>query len=96
LKKVRSPYHLDLRRRSSVGLIIWFFFAHSLKRLERNILGFSGIGPIKASLTGTIEGMTEKQRAGWLDEMRGLGDLGKSGGLIILGQPLGRRPHQHD
>jgi hypothetical protein len=26
--------------------------------------------------------MTEKQRAGWLDEMRGLGDLGKSGGLI--------------
>jgi hypothetical protein len=29
--------------------------------------------------------MTEKQGAGWLDEMRGLGDLGKSGGLIILG-----------
>ncbi len=55
----------------------WFFFAHSLKSLERNILGFSGIGPIKASLIGSIEGMSQKQRAGWLDEMRGLGDLGR-------------------
>lgn len=55
----------------------WFFFAHSLKSLERNILGFCGIGTIKASLIGSIEGMTEKQRAAWLDEMRGLGDLGK-------------------
>jgi putative NADPH-quinone reductase len=55
----------------------WFFSAHSLKSLERNILGFSGIGPIKASLIGSIEGMNEKQRAAWLDEMRGLGDIGK-------------------
>lgn len=55
----------------------WFFFAHSLKNLERNILGFSGIGPIKASLIGSIEGMNENQRAAWLDEMRGLGDLGR-------------------
>ncbi|MBU6481223.1 MAG: NAD(P)H-dependent oxidoreductase [Nitrospirae bacterium] len=55
----------------------WFFLAHGLKSLERNILGFSGIGPIKASLIGSIEGMNESQRAAWLDEMRGLGDLGK-------------------
>jgi len=55
----------------------WFFFAHSLKSLERNILGFSGIGPIKVSLIGSIEGMSEKQRLGWLDEMRGLGEAGK-------------------
>ena len=47
---------------------------------ERNILGFSGISPIKASLIGSIEGMNEKQRAAWLDEMRGLGDIGKEGG----------------
>ena len=55
----------------------WVFFAHSLKSLKRSILGFSGIGPIKAMLIGTIEGMNETQRAGWLDEMRGLGELGK-------------------
>ena len=55
----------------------WFFFAHSLKSLERNILAFSGIGPIKASIIGSIEAMNEKQRAEWLDEMRALGDIGK-------------------
>jgi putative NADPH-quinone reductase len=55
----------------------WFFRAHSLKSLERNILGFAGIGPIKASLIGMVEGMNEKQRAGWLDTMRALGEQGK-------------------
>jgi putative NADPH-quinone reductase len=55
----------------------WIFFSHSLKSLERNILGFCGIGPIRATLIGNIEGLSEKQRADWLDEMRGLGELGK-------------------
>jgi len=55
----------------------WFFFAHSLKSLERNILGFSGIGPIKASIIGSIEAMNEQQRTAWLDEIRELGDIGK-------------------
>lgn len=55
----------------------WFFFAHGVKALERNILGFCGIGPIKVSLIGWVEGMNEKRRMGWLDEMRGLGEVGK-------------------
>ena len=55
----------------------WCFFAHSMKSLERNILGFAGIGPIRASLIGNLEGIKEEQRLGWLDEMRGLGDVGK-------------------
>jgi putative NADPH-quinone reductase len=55
----------------------WVFGAHSLKSLQRNTLWFCGIGPIKATLIGSIEGMNEKQRMGWLDEMRGLGQLGK-------------------
>ncbi len=55
----------------------WVFFAHSLKSLKRNILGFTGIKPIRSTLIGNIEGMTDKQRMGWLDEMRGLGMLGK-------------------
>lgn len=55
----------------------WFFLAHSLKSLERNILGFCGIGPIRSTLIGAIEGMDEKQRLRWLDEMRGLGEAGK-------------------
>jgi putative NADPH-quinone reductase len=55
----------------------WFFFAHSLKSLERNILSFSGIGPIKASLIGTVEGMSEEQRAAWSEKIRVLGERGK-------------------
>jgi putative NADPH-quinone reductase len=55
----------------------WIFGAHDLKSLKRNTLGFCGIGPIKTTLIGNIEGMSEKQRMGWLDELRGLGVLGK-------------------
>jgi putative NADPH-quinone reductase len=55
----------------------WFFFAHGLKTLERNILGFCGIGPVKSTLIGSIEGLTERQRDDWLDEMRELGELGR-------------------
>jgi len=55
----------------------WIFMAHSLKSFRRHILGFCGIGPITSSLIGTVEGLTEKQRLGWLDELRGLGILGK-------------------
>ena len=55
----------------------WIFLAHSLKSLSRNILGFCGIGPIRTIIIGSIEGLTERQRDDWLDEMRGLGMLGK-------------------
>jgi len=53
------------------------FRAHGLKVLTRNILGFCGIGPVRATIIGTIDGMTERQRDGWLDEVRGLGVLGR-------------------
>jgi len=55
----------------------WIFFAHSLKSLKRNTFWFCGIGPVKATLIGNIEGMTDTQRMGWLDELRGLGMLGQ-------------------
>jgi len=55
----------------------WIFFAHSLKSLTRNTLWFCGIGPVKSTIIGSIDGLTDRQRADWLDEMRGLGDVGK-------------------
>ncbi len=55
----------------------WLFFAHSLKSLQRNILGFCGIRPARATLIGQVEGMTEQQRASWLDAMRKLGHAGQ-------------------
>jgi len=51
----------------------WYFRAHSLKSLERNILGFSGVSPIKASLFGSIEARSDATRQKWLAKMRALG-----------------------
>jgi len=46
----------------------WVFRAHSLKALERNILGFVGIAPIHESLVGMVEGEA-KGRERWLVRM---------------------------
>lgn len=51
----------------------WWYLAHSLKSFQRNILAFCGIRPARATLIGGIESLSEKQRAGWLDEVRRLG-----------------------
>jgi putative NADPH-quinone reductase len=53
----------------------WFFGAHSLKSLERNILKFCGISPIRESLIGMVEGSAE-HRAHWLHKMSVYGKVG--------------------
>lgn len=53
----------------------WFFRAHSLKSLERNILKFCGIKPIRESLIGMVEGKPA-HREKWLGKMRALGRAG--------------------
>jgi putative NADPH-quinone reductase len=55
----------------------WYFRAHSLKSLERNILGFCGIGPIKESLIGMIEATDNAKRERWLAKMHALGRAGR-------------------
>ena len=50
----------------------WYFGAHSLKIVKRNILGFAGIGPIRSSLIGLVEASGEK-RERWLERMHALG-----------------------
>jgi putative NADPH-quinone reductase len=54
----------------------WYFRAHSLKALERNILGFVGFAPIHETLVGSVEGLSPEQREGWLAK---LGALGRAG-----------------
>jgi putative NADPH-quinone reductase len=51
----------------------YFFRAHSVKALERNILGFIGFGPIAETLFGNVEGAGADTRAGWLATMAKLG-----------------------
>jgi len=54
----------------------WYFGAHSLKSLKRNILGFAGVGPIRTSLIGIVEG-SDARREKWLETMRTLGRRGR-------------------
>lgn len=51
----------------------WFFGAHSLKSLERNILGFCGIRTTRDSLIGLVEAKNGAARGKWLDRMAALG-----------------------
>ncbi len=54
----------------------WWFRAHGLKGLERNVLGFVGIKPIRENLYGSVETVSAVRRQGWLEEMRALGTKG--------------------
>jgi putative NADPH-quinone reductase len=51
----------------------WYFGAHALKMLKRNILGFLGVGPIRSTLHGSIQTASGEKRAQWLVDMEALG-----------------------
>lgn len=51
----------------------WYFGAHGLKSLKRNILRFCGLGPVRESLIGAVEGIGARGRGLWLARMQQLG-----------------------
>jgi putative NADPH-quinone reductase len=55
----------------------WVYRAHSLKSLARNILAFTGVHPVRASLVGMVEGMSQRQRERWLARAAALGRKGE-------------------
>lgn len=55
----------------------WIFRAHSLRSLERNILGFVGIAPIHETLIGGVDGLGEAGVQRWRDRLAGLGRDGR-------------------
>ena len=55
----------------------WYFAAHSLKALKRNILGFAGVAPIRDTLIGGVEGLGDERRAAWLRTLSRLGRAGR-------------------
>jgi len=50
-----------------------FYLAHGVRGLERNILRFVGIAPVRITMLGMVEGASRAKRDGWLDKMRTLG-----------------------
>lgn len=51
----------------------WYFRAHSVKSLERNILGFVGIAPVHETLVGMVGNFKPKDVDTWLARLRRLG-----------------------
>ncbi len=51
----------------------WFYGAHSLRSLERNVLRFVGAGPVRDTLIGMVETMKPAQRTRWLKRVEALG-----------------------
>ena len=49
----------------------WFFFAHSLRSLRRNILRFVGFRPVRETIIGNVEA-SAKAREQWLERIRAL------------------------
>ncbi len=54
----------------------WWFGAHGLRALERNILKFAGIKPVRESLFGGVGQASDIKRQEWLDTMRRYGGSG--------------------
>lgn len=52
----------------------WWYLAHGVRGLERNILGFVGIKPVRETLFGMVGAASAEKRAAWLRRMRRLGE----------------------
>ena len=55
----------------------WYFFAHGLKNLERSILGIAGLKPVRHTLFGMVESVSNEKRLGWMAKMNALGRKAK-------------------
>jgi len=50
----------------------WWFGAHALKMLKRNILGFVGVRPIRSTIYGYVEGVGDQGRRRWLEQIEAM------------------------
>ena len=55
----------------------WYFRAHSVKSLERSMLGMVGIGPVNETLIGLMAQMKARDAADWLGKLNRLGERGE-------------------
>ena len=51
----------------------WYYGAHALKLLKRNVLHFTGVSPVRSSVYGMIEAVGDEKRKEWLREVEALG-----------------------
>lgn len=51
----------------------WYFGAHALKLFKRNILHFTGVRPVRTTIYGMIESVSDAKRKQWLRQVELLG-----------------------
>lgn len=54
----------------------WYFMAHGLKGLERSVLNFAGVSPVRDTLFGLVATASMATRERWLRKMAALGARG--------------------
>lgn len=52
----------------------WYFGAHGVKNLERNVLRFGGFAPVRTTLLGGVDYANDVKRDRWIAAMRELGE----------------------
>ena len=67
-----------------------FFRAHSVKSLERNVLGFVGIAPVHETLIGMVDKLDAPAVQKWLDKLREHGPQGRPDQAIDRGETHAR------
>lgn len=55
----------------------FFFFAHGLRNLKRNVLGYSGVAPVRTTFVGQAKGMPRQTAEEWLAAAETLGRDGR-------------------
>jgi putative NADPH-quinone reductase len=48
----------------------WYFRAHGVRGLERSVLRFSGMKPVRETLLGMVQSVDDARRRRWLHRMR--------------------------
>lgn len=55
----------------------WYYRAHGLRSLERNVLRFVGFRRVRNTLIGSVAGLDRAARAAWLRKVTALGHSGR-------------------
>lgn len=85
-REAKNPLHAGLLAGRSARVVVtmgmpalfyrWYYGAHSLKSLERNILNFVGIAPVRNTLVGGAGQMAAADVATWRRRLQLLGAKG--------------------
>ena len=67
--------HVIATMRTSAPVYRWYYRAHSVKSLERNVLQFVGFSPVRETLIGSVEASAASRKKG----LAVLHDLGVAG-----------------